>query len=32
MNGRKTSLTEHTLDVERYVREDLEKLLGKRPD
>ena len=32
MNGRKTSLTEHTLDVERYIREDLEKLLGKRPN
>ena len=32
VNGRKTSLTQHTFDEERYVREDLEKLLGTLPD
>lgn len=31
VNGRKTSLAQHTLDVKRYVREDLEKLLGTLP-
>jgi len=31
VNGRKTSLTQHTLDEERYVREDLEKLLAILP-
>lgn len=32
VNGRKTNLIQHTLDEERYVREDLEKLLGTLPN